>query len=829
MSLSVCIADLIEQGKVPRAKARGIQRRYDKMVAAREGEMGRTLAEAEASQKLVAALEAEAAEGARRKALQAKSQADWLAKHKAANRDAPMDVGAMKRELELTEYRIETVASHMLIEFDEMMARHRPGLTGEVRHKAELDDITRARFGEKVANQSAAEVAEAMGRAMEMARQRRNRAGGNTGKLDNYGLPMRHDSTLVRKVPFAQWSAHPAIERAQVLDTDTGAFAEGARRLEILQAAYANIRSDGAESMVPGGQGKGSMGSRRQEARIIHFANADDWMTYAREFGGRTNAYDVFLGHMRGMAREIVLMEDMGPTPSASLRFRQDWLAKSAGMAVDAPTPGVLGPIRDALADKGIGGVGGKQAALQRRFDVISGAASIPDSERWAKFWSAVRAQQYAAKLGSATITAAPTDLATTLHRAKYNDLPAARMVASYAKMWADTGGLSDGQAVRLGLVADEYLGLTSAAWRYSGEEMTGEVARRVADASFRLSALNRHTRIGQNAFMQETVGYLTEMRGRSFDQLAGPMQRMLQRYDIDAAGWDTYRATPTIRDGGAEWIVPAYAGEIGERVGVMLRNERDFAVLMPDLRTRALMGQFKPGSWTGEALRMGFMLKSFSITMLSRHLDDMVRMQSGFTRVAYASSLFLMLTTAGAVALWSGDTLKGRDPRRALDEDGGLSAKFLAQAMLQGGGFGLVGDLIRSGENRYGGGIGETVVGPFGSLASNVIKSIYGNATAAGDGDPETETQWSYDAAKIARNEMPGGSLWYARLAFDRLIYDHVLRMADPEKFEQSKRSQARFAEKQGTQLWFAPGESARAPDLSNIAGSTEQPGAQP
>lgn len=803
MSLGYCIQELIDEGKIPVAKAKAIAKRYERMVTAREGEMGRAAAEAEVSAKLIKALDAEANEGIRRKALQAKTQLDWLAARRTADGDGPLSAAAMRRELELTEYRIDTVFGHMMIGFDGFIARHRRNIIGQVRERAELDDIVRARFGEKVDSTTAREVADAMGETMEAARQRRNRAGGNTGKLDSFGLPQSHDSKLVGAVPIETWVTRPEIERAGVLDVDTGEFAEGARRAEILSATYANIRSEGAESMMPGGAGTGSLGRRRAEARVIHFASADDWLSYAQDFGGGTNAYDIFLGHTKAMAREIVLMEDMGPNPAASLRFRQDWLEKSIKTGTDLN-----------LLD----GVENAKRSLQRRFDTISGVANIPDSAKWAKRMSAIRAVQMT-KLGSATLSAVPGDTATLIHRAGYNRLPVMRMLKSYAEMTAEFGGLSDGQAARLGMVSEEWLGLHSAAWRQGGEELVGEKARVLADGVIRASGLSRHTRIAQWAFGKETMGYLTELRASPIGELAAPIQRMMGKYAIGAKEWDAFRASELVEDGGVQWLVPAYAGEVGEKFGVMLRAERDFAVLMPDLRTRAMLGELKAGSLLGEGLRLILMFKSFPITMLSRNIPEMLAQPGLWNRAKYGVSLLALTGAGGLLTLWAKDLINGKDPRTLWGEDG-PDAGVLAQALFQGGGLGIAGDLIKSSETRIGGGPWGAVAGPGISLASDLLVAGVGNAKKALDGDPETETKAGRDFARIALREVPGSSLWYARLAYDRLFADRVMELADRDREAAIRRSNAK-AEEQGSPYFARPGggfPGQRLPDLSNI-----------
>jgi hypothetical protein len=129
----------------------------------------------------------------------------------------------------------------------------------------------------------------------------------------------------------------------------------------------------------------------------------------------------------------------------------------------------------------------------------------------------------------------------------------------------------------------------------------------------------------------------------------------------------------------------------------------------------------------------------------------------------------------------------------------------------LQGGGFGIFGDFLSSTQNRFGGGFGQTLAGPmaqdFDALA-----------------DIPTSKKPAWAAARLARQELPGGSLWYAKLAFDRLVTDQIQEEIDPS-YRQSWRRMEKRARDQRTEYYWAPGETApdHAPDLANMLG--EQP----
>ena len=68
----------------------------------------------------------------------------------------------------------------------------------------------------------------------------------------------------------------------------------------------------------------------------------------------------------------------------------------------------------------------------------------------------------------------------------------------------------------------------------------------------------------------------------------------------------------------------------------------------------------------------------------------------------------------------------------------------------------------------------------------------------------------------RFLRSNTPGSSLWYSRLAMDRLIWDQLQELADPEYRRAFKRTEDRARKDYGQDYWWRPGQAApqRAPD---------------
>jgi hypothetical protein len=133
----------------------------------------------------------------------------------------------------------------------------------------------------------------------------------------------------------------------------------------------------------------------------------------------------------------------------------------------------------------------------------------------------------------------------------------------------------------------------------------------------------------------------------------------------------------------------------------------------------------------------------------------------------------------------------------------------------MQGGGMGIFGDVMFIDQTRYGNTWAATLAGPTAGAIEKILGDfLIKNVQLAGKGEP---THFAGDALYAAAGFLPGSSLWYGRLAFQRGVLDQLALMIDdraPERFRRIERE----AEKNfGQRFWWAPGRSApaRGPDF--------------
>jgi hypothetical protein len=830
MSIKTCLPGLVESGKIDAETAERAARLFDELEPVYRRQFGSQTAAAMASEEALARMEKETFQRRRRALLQAAAQKDaekWLrgggenwggggrrptGAVPGAGEPGPINPHAARTLIARMDARRKAIEARAFSMMEGILARHRRNLFGVVRHRAELDEIGRAAYGEAVDSPAAKELADGWLGAAEMLRQRANAAGANIGRLERWGLPQSHDSRAVAEAGFAAWRDFtlPLIDAGRMMDPMTGAPVTPAGLELGLRAMFDTVASDGmnkveAGAIRPSRMAAGSL----DEHRFLIFRDYDSWAAYQARFGVGT-AFDAMMNHVHGMARVVAAMEELGPHPEATVRWVQDRIKGDEALRL----PGKL-RARDTAATQAKG--------VERLWDEYTGALREPYRRSTALVAGSYRSVATAAYLGGAPLSAV-SDIGFGVATRKFNGLPAARILADYLKQLNPASQADRRLAARMGFAADTWTGGVAAHARLLGEELTGEVSRRIADGVIRGSGLAALTDAGRGANGLAFVGHVTDMSVNRWDQLDAPFQAVLERYGIGPDGWEALRRTPLEVDRGAPWLKPQNVEnrELGDRYLMMAINEGEFAVPVADLETRAYMNaNFARGTIFGEVVRSGpLMFKSFGISVLIRQAGRMMDQPGWSGKAGYLIALMVPVTIMGALSLHMKEIAKGRDPR-PMDPREEEGRALWAHALVQGGGFGIAGDLMRvSAESRVGS-WARWFAGPLGDdgeqLASGVsgmVRDQFHQAGALEEGDPRA--YWR--TARVLRENTPGNNLWYARLAIDRLLADRIQQAIDPDYADGFERVRG-YAEEAGTDYWWEPGaaEPGRAPDLGN------------
>lgn len=822
MSVSSCLPGLVESGAVTKEQAERARGLFDELEASYKRQFGDQAASAMASEQTVKMLAAEAAQKRRQAVLQIGAQKNIMRNLERIRAEggridraamAHLDFDVRVKGISNVEARRRAILGRAHAMIPEVLHTFHRDLLGRVRHAARLENMVREAFGEATGDAAAHELSKAWGQAAEWLRLKFNAAGGAIGKRADWGLPQTHDSLKVRQASFQDWRDFiaPMLDTARMVDEQTGQpFTPQSLELA-LRDVHETIRTDGWAKRQPGGGAGSKLANRRADSRFLVFKDADSWLKYNERFGA-ADPFSAMMGYVDGMARDVAALEVLGPNPATTLKWLGDIVEKEAALVGEQ---GLLD--RAATA----------RFQMDTMWGVYTGELNRPVNATVARGFAGFRAIQSAAKLGGAAITAV-TDLGFQNVTARFNGLGFTGIVKGYARLLNPFDHADQQIAVRSGLIAEEWAQRAAAIHRYVDDVNAPEVARRLNDGVLRLSGLSAWTQAGRWAFGMEFMGGLADAAGRKFADLEPNLREALERYGIQEDGWELIRSTPAYQHKGSSFLRPdelaartdipaAVADSLATRVLEMIQTESRFAVPDASLRTKAITtANARPGTLLGEAARSVFQFKAFPVTILQTHFARAVFANSQMGRARYAAHLVIGTTLMGALAMELKQIASGKDPREA---DTGA---FWAAAFLQGGGAGIFGDFLFSDQNRFGGGLMSTLAGPTLTTGSDALKLTVGNVQELLAGK---DTNAGKEAVRFIGANTPGSSLWYSRLAFQRIILDEMQQMVDGDAREDFSRMEAKARKDFGQDYWWAPGESQpdRAPNIAATLGGDE------
>jgi hypothetical protein len=646
-----------------------------------------------------------------------------------------------------------------------------------------------------------------------------NAAGGNLPRRADWNVPQAFDNATVKAAGEGEFTRFMQDELAsgglELRDFDTGAPLPPAGAGRIIKEAFERIASNGVSDLVPGQPGGVALANARAQPRVFHWTSADSYLRFNEKFGvGDAGLYDLLVGHIQGMAKDIAMLEILGPNPMRQAQVLIDQ-ARKAG-----------------AGDTGL-------HVLENLWNQVSGASNVPASEFWAGLGRGIRNWLSSAQLGSAALSSV-TDFGTIRQTAAWNGLPATAVMQRYLTLLNPANAEDRKTAVRLGLFADGWTQRALGAQRHQAEIVGNDLPGRVADVVMRASGMTAHTQAAKWAFGMELSAHLADQAGKTLDQLAPETRRSFARYGISAADWDIIRTHGVYEQEGVRFILPeqiangppapaagAPAGAADQasfnratsRLLEMINTETGFAVVEPGALERSLLlGSSRPGTLGGEFRRATMQYKSFPVSMLSRHVMRGLDGIRGGDHGAYLAATAVSLTVMGAFAMQLKAIAQGKDPRDMT------SPNFWGAAFMQGGGAGILGDFLYSAVNRADRSFYMTAIGgPTAGLLDDVMKLTGANIQALSE---NKDTHFGAELARFVQRNTPGTSLWYSRLAMDRLLWDRVQELADPQAPRRWRRLEQRALDDFDQRFFWAPGETApaRAPSLPAAIGARPQ-----
>jgi len=269
--------------------------------------------------------------------------------------------------------------------------------------------------------------------------------------------------------------------------------------------------------------------------------------------------------------------------------------------------------------------------------------------------------------------------------------------------------------------------------------------------------------------------------------------------------------------------LIQSMRQKAASQLMALVLEEQNMAVIEAGARERSLLyAGTRKGTLGGELMRAVMQFKTFPFAMLTRHWGRAMSMPTTGGRAGQMASLFVLSTITGAMALEIKALADGKDPRALWESDDPVRmSKTWVAAAMQGGALGIFGDFLTSTANRGGSDFMSTMAGPIPGMVGDVANLGIGSMAKAAMGDDleDVGADALADSVRIARGLVPGSSLWYAKAAFNNLVFGQLQELASPGYLDRMRR---RVARETGQDYWWQPGEimPERAPDLGAAAG---------
>lgn len=687
---------------------------------------------------------------------------------------------------------------------------------GFFQSRDKLHSLVRELRGEDSGDAMAKKGAKAFHEVAEQARKQFNAAGGDVGRLDDWGMPQHHSQEMVARAGRDTWidAALPMLDRSRYVD-ELGVPWGDARMREFLGKAWATIATNGHANMEPGQfQGSGKRANRHSESRQIHFKDADSVISYWERFGERTPV-EILMGHIDTMARDIAFIEQFGPNPNMTYKALRDSALRDASVGNPAKTSEFEG----------------RAVKLDSLWAYASGNTTPSANLKLSAIADGIANLNIAGKLGGAALASFFGDKPMMEAVAHLNNLPMLQRWrtelsllnprnASDRLLLQQQGLMLEG--IRSGLTRF-YEGLGKTGW-------TGKLANAVMRATG-MSAINDIRKGSFGLSLMHAIGNEVAS-GRDFATLGESDIRALRHWGITEADWKVWQLAKLddLGHGNTNVLTPEAVARIPDAdmqaagLDTSSRNnaivkllgavntESDFAIVTPGWSERsAFYADLQRGTMKGEVMRSVLQFKAFPFTFFERALDATRNSEGPVGKAMMVSSLILGTTLAGAMLLQTREMLAGKDPREMMGDDW---YKFWAASFLQGGALGIYGDFIYSAnQNRYGSGPIEALAGPtLGPLLEIGLSQPLGAARALMEGKDYHFLARQFQDLK---GFVPGGNIWYLKAGLDHLLWQNVMEYLSPGYLASVRQRTMRDFNQD---WWWQPGELSpeRAPDFS-------------
>lgn len=610
---------------------------------------------------------------------------------------------------------------------------------------------------------------------------------------------VEHNSHRVARVDLDEWMNDilDNIDLSRMKSHVTGAPLTRAEMLEILPQIKEAIDSFGISELKPGVKQRVPFWQRLDESRFFIWKDHASWERYNKKYGF-DDSFQALIRTTDMQARNMALIDVLGPDPTATTHFVKD-LARKASNEAGRP--------EDQRFEQNI----------QRAYDIVSGASGKPTTMWAAEAGASTRNWLYSVLLGGLAPLAFATDAKLASSARKFNGISRKMQFPRTFAAMLELGvkgpkSKRADRALKLGIglqsLRNSVLGSMRGLGDFDGHKWT----HLLADFNFRVAGTTLVTDAAQYAYGFDYLVALTGNLNKPFKDFDNPrLAETLEAYGITEERWLKLSENAKLEDveGLKVLSLPQMARYEGYDDAAHLlsmiekeKNARAIITASPSTRRMFRRGT-QPGSIEGELARFGTDLLSWPTTFMFSQIGAVMldRTMKSTSKAGMIASTFVGLTMLGAMITQFRQVAAGRDMYAWEDP------RLWMQAAVIGGGAGLVSDFLFREHYGTNDTMLTSMMGPGIPVISEALALPINLMQSAVTGE---ETNVGRDAVSLLRKTTPLSSVWYARTAMDRLIFDELQKWVDPEAHRSFRARRMRPLRDRQQEHWWNPGETS-------------------
>ena len=675
----------------------------------------------------------------------------------------------------------------------------------------DMQNLVREIMGQSSGDENAKAFANAYAKANDWLIDQINENGGSINKRQRRQFGQNHDSELIRQASFDEWwgDLKPRLAVDDMIDSRTGqpfedADLDGLAR-EIHQKITTGVSSEQLDRLESG-QGaiykKTKVEKKFSHSRFFIFKDADSFFEYNERFGsGNENLYNSMINEISGMSETLGVLQELGPRPEDTHNYIMQRLS-----ADDSRNTNAWSAYR--------------KNQLDGAFKLLTNQDHAIDKPSiGVEMYGTARGLFTASKLGSAALLA-PADSVYTGLALNARGFSGIRAIQKYISGLNPASASNRLWAENLALAGDVLTNRMISAGRHVGDEFIGKskaatFAQKAGTFTIENSGLRFLTDNAKRATGIEFYGQLGAWIKSEipWEKLDADFRNAAKEFNITKSDWGKILKLPTspLDDAGkTAFLMPHEIKDldIGRKLGSFGYKMMRLAANEPSVMLRSVRTGF--GSPRGSIGRLAasdlLYLKTFAASVLMNHFIPAVRrsysgVRAGdITKLDSLAMLVVGSTLVGTMTSQLREIVNGRDAGDWSDP------KTYVKGVLNAGGLSIFGDFLFADYARTGASFGE-LLSPW--VAQNLGRTLdvfQGDIGRTLDEDQEGNIPRSL--YRFMKDFVPAQNLWYSRLTTDRLLFDNIERLLDPNFESNVRRRESRTRRETGQGYWWGRGD---------------------